>query len=308
MVIKTTGLLHTVKDEHERIFNCTVRGKFRIKGIRLTNPVAVGDQVEFIREGKEKKGVIVHIFPRKNYIIRKSINLSREAHIIAANVDQAFLIISLRQPVTMSMFIDRFLISAEAYKIPACLIFNKTDLYKPQDLQILASWKKIYEAAGYPCFETSIPNETGIESVRKQLDNKITVFSGNSGVGKSSLINCLDPDLELRVGEISDLHQLGKHTTTYAEMFEVNSSAWIIDTPGIKGFGMVDMKKEELYHFFPEIFTVSAHCRYHNCTHSHEPDCAVKAAVDRGEISAMRYKNYLSLLSDDEGKYRTTPW
>ncbi|MBT3750526.1 MAG: ribosome small subunit-dependent GTPase A, partial [Bacteroidetes bacterium] len=254
------------------------------------------------------KGVITKIDPRRNYIIRKSTKLSKEAHIIASNVDQAFLIVSLRDPVTMSMFIDRFLISAEAYKIPARLIFNKTDLYREKENLTLREWKRIYEAAGYPCYESSVPENTGIDELRSLLLNKITVFSGNSGVGKSSLINCLKPDLNLKIQEISEMHKTGKHTTTYAEMFEFESSGWIIDTPGIRGFGTVDMQKEELYHFFPEIFEKADNCRYHNCTHSHEPDCAVVSAVEEGKISFMRYNNYISLLTDNDEKYRKTPW
>jgi len=308
LVIKTTGSWHTVKTNSGQFISCTIKGKFRVKGIRLTNPVAVGDVVEFKMEEGQEKGVIVKIHPRKNYIIRKSINLAREAHILAANVDQALLMVSLREPSTFSMFIDRFLVSAEAYKIPVILIFNKTDIYLPEDFEILSEWKKIYEAAGYPCYDMSVLKSVGIETIRQILRDRISVISGNSGVGKSSMINALIPGVVLKTAEISSSHLLGKHTTTYPEMLSLETGGYIIDTPGIRGFGMLDIGKEELYHFFPEIFKMSDACKYHNCTHSHEPDCAVAVAVEQGKISFMRYNNYLAMLTDDDEKYRKTPW
>lgn len=308
LVIKTTGSWHTVKINSGEIVSCTIKGRFRIKGIRLTNPVAVGDIVELKKEEGQENGVIFKIHPRKNYIIRKSINLAREAHILAANVDQALLMVTLKEPTTYSMFIDRFLVSAEAYKIPAILIFNKTDIYLPGDLKILDDWKGIYEAAGYPCYAMSVLKSTGIDDIRRILSGKISVIGGNSGVGKSSLINTLIPGLGLKTAEVSSAHLSGKHTTTYPEMLPLDEGGYVIDTPGIRGFGMIDIGKEELYHFFPEIFNMSHACKYHNCTHSHEPDCAVAVAVEEGKISFMRYKNYLAILTDDDEKYRKTPW
>ncbi|MEA1877780.1 MAG: ribosome small subunit-dependent GTPase A [Bacteroidota bacterium] len=308
LVIKTTGSWHKVKTSNGQIISCTIKGKFRIKGIRLTNPVAVGDIVELKKEEGQENGIIVKIHPRKNYIIRKSINLAREAHILAANVDQALLMVTLKEPTTYSMFIDRFLVSAEAYKIPAILVFNKTDIYLPEDLKILNDWKGIYEAAGYRCYAISVLKSTGIDDIRRILSGKISVISGNSGVGKSSLINTLLPGLVLKTAEVSSAHLSGKHTTTYPEMLALEEGGHVIDTPGIRGFGMIDVRKEELYHFFPEIFNMSHACKYHNCTHSHEPDCAVAVAVEEGKISFMRYKNYLAILSDDDEKYRKTPW
>lgn len=279
-----------------------------MKGIRLTNPVAVGDVVEIeFMEGQET-GVICKIWPRKNYIIRKSINLAREAHILAANVDQAFLMVTLRDPTTFSMFIDRFLVSAEAYKIPASLIFNKIDIYQEEDIRQMAEWVQIYTRAGYPCHELSVKKSIGTEAFLANLSDKISVISGNSGVGKSSLINALIPGSRLKTGTISSHHLAGKHTTTYPEMIELPGGGYIIDTPGIRGFGTVDIGKEELYHFFPDLFRVSSGCKYHNCSHSHEPDCAVIRAVEGGEISLMRYNNYLNMLNEDDEKYRKTPW
>ncbi len=308
IVVKTTGSRHSVKISSRQIIPCTIKGKFRMKGIRLTNPVAVGDNVEILKEKDQDGGVIVKIHPRRNYIIRKSINLAREAHILAANVDQAILMISLREPTTFSMFIDRFLVSAEAYKIPVSLIFNKTDIYLPEDFKILAEWRKIYEAAGYPCYDISVEKSKGIEKIRQVLLGKLSVLSGNSGVGKSSLINTLIPGIQLKIAEISSSHLLGKHTTTYPEMLPLKNGGYIIDTPGIRGFGVIDIEKEELYHFFPEIFKMSHNCKFNNCTHSHEPDCAVVEAVEQGKISFMRYNNYVTMLTDDDDKYRKTPW
>lgn len=308
LVIKTTGSWHTVKINSGQIISCTIKGKFRIKGIRLTNPVAVGDEVGITHEEDQEIGIIVKIFPRKNYVIRKSINLAREAHILASNVDQAFLMVTLREPTTFSMFIDRFLVSTEAYKIPAHIIFNKIDIYEDEDFQTMAKWKLIYEDAGYPCHEISVLESKGIDGVRDIMSNKISVISGNSGVGKSSLINVLSPKADLKIGDISSHHLSGMHTTTYPEMLMMENGGYIIDTPGIKGFGTVDIGKEELYHFFPEIFKVSELCKYNNCTHSHEPDCAVAVAVEEGIISFMRYNNYITMLTDEEDKYRKNPW
>lgn len=308
MVIKTTGSRHLVRIDGVGVLSCTIKGRFRIQGIRLTNPVAVGDQVVVIPGQDQDTGIITEILPRKNYIIRKSINLSKEAHILAANLDLALVMVTLRDPVTMSMFVDRFLVSAEAYKIPAGLIFNKLDLYTDEDFDKMGEWSAAYEDAGYAVYHLSVKKNIGIEQLQADLCDKITLISGNSGVGKSSLINRLVPGQDLRIGEISEAHKAGIHTTTYAEMLLLNEGGYVIDTPGIKGFGTIDIRKDELYHFFPEIFRLSSACRYHNCTHSHEPGCAVLTAVEQGDLSYMRYTNYLNMLSENDEKYRTTPW
>jgi len=308
IVIKTTGSWHTVKTDSGLEIPCTIKGKFRLKGIRLTNPVAVGDLVDVQWDEDQDFGVIKTIQPRRNYIIRKSINLAREAHILAANIDQAVLVVTLRNPTTQSMFIDRFMVTAEAYKIPAVLVFNKLDIYTDEDFETMASWTEDYTAAGYSCHHVSVKESVGLDGLAGLMSDKINLLSGNSGVGKSSLINYLIPDAELKIGEISEMHKSGKHTTTYPEMLTMPDGGFVIDTPGIKGFGTIEIEREELYHFFPEIFKVSDKCKYHNCTHSHEPDCAVISAVKAGELSYMRYYNYLTMYSDDDEKYRKTPW
>ena len=308
IVIKTTGSWHTVRANEGREVLCKVKGKFRIKGIRTTNPVAVGDEVDFQAVEEDGIGVIVKIYPRRNYIIRKATNLSKESHIIGANLDQAWLIATLRDPVTFSLFIDRFLVTAEAYQIPAFLIFNKWDIYTDEEKEKLENWKLIYEKAGYPCFFTSAESGEGIKEIRVAIKDKLNIFSGNSGVGKSTLINILDPSIKQKTEEISEMHHTGKHTTTYSEMLSIGSGGQIIDTPGISGFGTVDIEKNELYHFFPEIFKHSSDCQFHNCTHYHEPGCMVQEAVVKGEISEMRYMNYLSMFEEEPGKYRQTPW
>jgi len=308
IVIKTTGSWHTVRTEEGNTLLCKVKGKFRIKGIRTTNPVAVGDKVEVQYVEGEDFGSIFKIHPRRNYIIRKAINLSKESHIIGANLDQAWLIATLRDPVTFPLFIDRFLITAEAYQIPARIIFNKWDIYSADEKEQLEDWKYIYEKAGYPCIFTSTVSGEGLDELKSLIKDKLNVFSGNSGVGKSSLINAIDPNLDQKTEAISEAHHTGKHTTTYPEMLTIQGGGYIIDTPGISGFGTVDIEKSELYHFFPEIFKRAADCQFHNCTHYHEPGCAVQMAVVKGEISEMRYSNYLSILEEDSGKYRQSPW
>lgn len=308
MVIKTTGSRHLVKTDDGSEFSCIIRGKFRLKGMRLTNPVAVGDQVEFKTGDNPGSGIITHILPRKNYMIRRSTKLSKEAHILAANIDLALVMVSLRQPTTMSLFIDRFLVTAEAYKIRAGVLFNKLDVYTDEDFETLEEWSAAYHEAGYALYHISLKERIGLEPLMQDLSDKITLISGNSGVGKSSLINHCIPGLSLRVGTISETHQAGIHTTTYPEMLELQGGGYLIDTPGIKAFGTLDLFKEELYHFFPEIFRLSDQCRYHNCTHSHEPDCAVRLAAETGMLSAMRYNNYLNMLMDQDEKYRKTPW
>jgi ribosome biogenesis GTPase len=308
IVIKTTGSWHTVRINEGKEILCKVKGRFRIKGIRTTNPVAVGDKVDIQYAEEEDVGVIFNIYPRLNYIIRKATNLSKESHIIGANLDQAWLIATLRDPVTFPLFIDRFIVTAEAYQIPACLVFNKWDIYNKEEKEKLEDWKYIYERAGYPCIFTSVVTGEGIQELRVAIKDKLNVFSGNSGVGKSSLINKLDPNMDQRTDEISEMHKTGKHTTTYPEMLSIHTGGRLIDTPGISGFGTVDIDKNELYHFFPEIFKHASSCQFHNCTHYHEPGCAVQKAVINGQISQMRYRNYVSMFEEEPGKYRQTPW
>lgn len=277
-----------------------------MKGIKTTNPVAVGDYVDIKTDEKTGDGVIVNIAPRNNYIIRKSINLSKQAHILAANIDQAILMVTLKQPKTYPEFIDRFLVSAEAYEIPAKIIFNKTDIYNNKDVEFLNDLINTYTNIGYDCFQASAKNKTGLPEIIHLLKNKTTVIAGHSGVGKSTLINVIDPELELKTRELSEYHESGQHTTTYPEMHELQIGGYIIDTPGIKGFGVIDIEKEEMSHFFPEMFGILENCQYYNCTHSHEPNCAVKTAVEQGKIKESRYKSYLKLLfGDDDEKYRT---
>jgi ribosome biogenesis GTPase len=303
LVIKSTGSWYTVKTNDGEMHNCRIKGRFRLEGIRTTNPIAVGDRVDF-EEEKESK-VIVKIHDRKNYIIRKASNLSKHSQIIASNVDQAFLIVTVNYPLTTTTFIDRFLAAAEAYRIPVSLIFNKIDRYRPNDKKRLSELKGIYENIGYKCFEISAKNGVHLEIIKDALKGRINLLSGHSGVGKSTLINAIQPGLNLKTGEISEAHSQGKHTTTFSEMFELHFGGYIIDTPGIRGFGTIDMEKEELWHFFPEIFEKSRECQFHNCSHIHEPKCAVKTAVENGQISFTRYESYLSMVAEDEdNKYR----
>lgn len=309
MVIKSTGSWYQVKTEHGTIVPCKIRGKFRSLGIRTTNPLAVGDRVQFTHDKKSEHGVITTIEPRKNYIIRRSINLSKQTHILAANIDQALLMVTLVKPRTFPEFIDRFLVSAEAYNIPAKIVFNKTDLYDKSAFDELEILLAIYEKIGYQCFTISAKEKTGVDTINNLLRNRITLISGHSGVGKSTLINAIEPGINLKTTEISQYHDSGKHTTTFPEMHALTNGGYIIDTPGIKGFGVVDMNKEELSHYFPEIFTLSEHCQYYNCTHSHEPNCAVKKGVQEGVISELRYRSYISLLvGDEDEKYRSNAY
>ena len=305
LVLKSTGSFYSVKDlETNKIVTCIVRGKLRIQGIKSTNPVAVGDMVDYEIPDNTETGIIKDVLERKNYIIRKSTNLSKQTQILAANIDQAILLVTIAYPETYPLFIDRFLITAEAYSIPAKLIFNKIDLYNKEQTDFMNYLMDVYQKAGYECFTTSVIQKHNIENVKSLLKDKITLISGNSGVGKSSLINLVDPGLKLKTSEISDYHKSGKHTTTFAEMFELAIGGYIIDTPGIRGFGLHDFQKNELFHYFPEIFKASKSCKFYNCTHVHEPGCAVKKEVEEGNISQLRYENYLSILFDDESKHR----
>ena len=305
LVIKSTGSWYSIKDtETGEIVSCNIRGKLRIQGIKSTNPVAVGDFVEYEMQENSDTGIIKDVLERKNYIIRKSTNLSKQTHILAANLDQAILMVTLAFPETYTIFIDRFLITAEAYRIPAKLIFNKIDLYDENQRGYLKKLIDIYESVGYECIATSVKENRNISKVTGLLKNNTSLIAGNSGVGKSSLINLVDPKLQLKTSEISDYHKSGKHTTTFAEMFELSIGGFVIDTPGIRGFGLHDIQDEELFHFFPEIFKTSENCKYHNCTHVHEPGCAVKVAIEEGTVSQLRYENYLNILFDEETKHR----
>lgn len=302
IVIKSTGSWYLVKRTNGEIIEARIRGKLRTKGLRTTNPVAVGDIVSL--EKNEDNFVITEIGERRNYIIRKSTNLSKEAHIIASNVDQTLLIATINHPVTSAVFIDRILATTEAYNIPAILVFNKSDLYDNTDRAKATELITIYSEIGYRCLQVSAVTGQNITELRELLKDKVTVLSGMSGVGKSTLINCIEPQLQLKTASISDSHDTGKHTTTFAEMFPLNEGGYIVDTPGVRSFGIIDMEKEEISHFFPEIFRVSEHCRFYNCTHIHEPGCAVIEAVQNGRISESRYWSYLSMMEESKEKYR----
>ena len=323
LVIKNTGSWYTVFTDDGQFLDCKVKGNFRIKGIRSTNPVAVGDRVSVsilpTANGQQPTAWITEIEDRRNYIIRKSINLSKQSHILAANVDQALLVITVSRPETSTTFIDRFLASAEAYRVPVILIFNKTDLLSDDELHYQQMMIQLYETIGYECHAISAQTGEGVEALRPLLEGKITLLSGNSGVGKSTLINRLVPHANQRVADISEAHQTGTHTTTFSEMIPItgelsscetsltanSQQSWLIDTPGIKGFGTFDMEREELTSYFREIFEFSKQCRFSDCTHTHEPGCAVLKAVEDHYIAQSRYQSYLSMLDDkDENKYR----
>ncbi|MBQ8423933.1 MAG: ribosome small subunit-dependent GTPase A [Coprobacter sp.] len=304
LVIKNTGSWYQVKTDDGALIECKIKGNFRLKGIRSTNPVAVGDKVH-IDINKEGTAFIVDIDERENYIIRKASNLSKESHILAANIDQALLVVTINHPQTHLVFIDRFLATAEAYRIPVRLIFNKIDLYDDDDTELLNGVIDLYRYIGYDCYTISATTGVGINAVRSLLQGKVTLISGNSGVGKSTLINAIMPDLNLKTGEISASHHKGMHTTTFSEMFPLPQGGYLIDTPGVKGFGTIDFAPEEVAHFFPEIFRLSHDCRFGNCTHRHEPGCAVLQALDEHRISESRYTSYLSIIDDSTaGKYR----
>ena len=305
LVVRSTGSWYDVRTDDGQLIACKVKGNFRLRGIRSTNPVAVGDWVEI------KDGFIIEIYDRRNYIIRRASNLSKQSHIIASNVDLACLIVTVAHPETSTTFIDRFLASAEAYRVPVALIFNKVDLYDEDQRRYLDAVMTLYRYLDYPCFAVSAQTGEGVESLIEELQGKVTLFSGNSGVGKSTLLNLLVPGACAKTAALSDAHDQGLHTTTFSEMYELPSSSlnpqpsYIIDTPGIRGFGTFDFQREEVSHYFREIFQTSAQCRFGNCTHTHEPGCAVLKALDSHQIAESRYRSYLSMLEDeDEGKYR----
>lgn len=299
IVVKSTGSWYNVKLENGEVVEARIQGKFRIKGIRSTNPVAVGDVVT-IKQDENINNVITEIADRKNYIVRKSINLSKHSHIIAANIDQAVLIVTISQPKTTTGFIDRFLISAEAYHIPTILAFNKIDIYNKEELEELKTLMDIYTKIGYQCIAVSALNNENLEAIKDVLKNKTSVVSGHSGVGKSTLLNTIEPTLDLKTSTISEMHEQGKHTTTFAEMFDLSFGGYIIDTPGVKAFGLIDFDKADLSHYFLEMRAILDHCQYSNCQHINEPKCAVKDAVAKNEIADFRYNNYLSMYNDDE--------
>lgn len=304
LVIKNTGSWYTVLTDGGETVDCKIKGKFRLMDIRSTNPVAVGDRVT-IEIGADKAAYITEIRDRSNYIVRKSPNLSKQSHIIAANVDQACLVVTVNRPQTSTTFIDRFLASAEAYRVPVILLFNKTDLLSDEELEYQRMMIHLYETVGYVCKAVSAIDDGVCSTLKPILQDKITLFSGNSGVGKSTLLNRLIPGLNLRTAEISQVHNTGMHTTTFSEMLRLPYGGWAIDTPGIKGFGTFDMEPGEICGYFKEIFKFSKDCRFSNCTHTHEPGCAVRKAVEEHYIAESRYASYLSMLDDkDENKYR----
>lgn len=304
VIIQTTGANHIVESK-ETLYNCIIRGKLRLKAYKSTNPVAVGDIVDF-ELIDESNGIIVKIHERKNCIIRKSTNLSKESHIIASNIDQAIFIFTMRNPVTTTVFLDRFLVAAESYSIPAIILFNKIDIYKSEEFNEVAELMATYDEIGYKIIETSVANNYNLELVKEILKDRVTLISGHSGVGKTSLINAIVPELNLKTAEISESHYSGKHTTTFARMLALPFGGHIIDTPGIRGFGLIEIKKEEVYHFFPEFFKMAENCKYYNCTHLNEPECAVKEAVENGLISWSRYKSYLNIIMDEADKHRVS--
>jgi len=304
LVIKNTGSWYLVKTDDGRYVECKIKGNFRLKGIKSTNPVVVGDYVQIV-DNNDNAAFITEIEDRKNYIVRRASNLSKQSHILAANLDQCMLLVTVNYPETSTIFIDRFLASAEAYRVPVKLIFNKVDKYSQDEVNYMDALINLYKNIGYECFKISAKENIGLDEINRELNGKVTLLSGNSGVGKSTLINAILPEESQKTREISVMHNKGMHTTTYSEMFPVDGEGYIIDTPGIKGFGSFDMDEEEMSHYFKEIFKFSVDCKYGNCTHRHEPGCAVIKAVEDNYISQSRYNSYLNMLEDkEEGKYR----
>jgi len=305
-VYKSTGSWYSVKTEEGVYYDCRIKGKFRIKGIKSTNPVAVGDHVDFDIDKKSdvETGVITAIHDRENYIIRKSVNLSKQTHIIASNIDQVFLLVTLNNPPTFTAFIDRFLVTAEAYGIKAILLFNKVDTYDEEELLEIKYLAALYRDIGYECVGISALKEKNLEAVKELMTGKVNMFTGHSGVGKSTLVNAIEPTLDIKTKEISEQHMQGQHTTTFAEMFDLQFDAKIIDTPGIKGFGIVDMEREEIGDYFPEFFALKNECKFNNCLHLQEPKCAVKDALDNDELHWSRYKSYQQMLEGEQEHYR----
>ena len=304
VVIKNTGSWYVVRTDDGRLFSCKVRGNFRLRGLRTTNPVAVGDHVRFI-VGEDETGLISELLDRRNYIIRKASNLSKQSHILAANVDQVLLLVTIAHPVVSTTFIDRFLAVAEAYRVPVILLFNKTDLYAEEEMQQMQSLVSLYRSLGYQCLPCSVLKGEGLDELQSLLRDRVTLLSGNSGVGKSTLLNYLIPGLDVRTEAISLSHDSGQHTTTFSEMFTLPFGGEVIDTPGIKGFGTFDIEREELSHYFREIFQIGQQCRFQDCTHTHEPGCAVRQALEEGRIATSRFTSYLSMLDDkEEDRYR----
>ncbi|MFC0604114.1 ribosome small subunit-dependent GTPase A [Winogradskyella pulchriflava] len=309
-VYKSTGSWYTVKTLNGKFYECRIKGRFRLEGIKSTNPIAVGDNVEFQLETKNntETGVINRIEERKNYIVRKSVNLSKQTHIIASNIDQVFLLITIDNPPTFTSFIDRFLVTAEAYAVKTVLLFNKIDTYDEEKLMEVKYLTSIYKKIGYECINISATTGENIDKVKALMVDKVSMFAGHSGVGKSTLVNAIEPSLDLKTKAISEQHMQGQHTTTFAEMFDLSFGAKIIDTPGIKGFGIVDMEKEEVGDYFPEFFELKQDCKFNNCLHLKEPKCAVKDALETDEVSYSRYRSYIQILEGEDEHYRTDNW
>tara|TARA_R110002050_G_scaffold94765_3_gene197345 strand:- start:79754 stop:80704 length:951 start_codon:yes stop_codon:yes gene_type:complete len=309
-VYKSTGSWYTIKTQLGDTYECRIKGKFRLKGIKSTNPIAVGDIVDFELEtdNNQESGIIHNIHDRTNYIVRKSVNLSKQTHIISANIDQVFLMITINNPPTLTSFIDRFLVTANAYSIKTVLLFNKIDTYDEDTLNEVKYLAHVYRKIGYECIGVSAKTGKNIEKVKALMLGKVSMFSGHSGVGKSTLVNAIEPTLNIKTKEISTQHMQGQHTTTFAEMFDLSFDATIIDTPGIKGFGVVDMEKEEVGDYFPEFFALKQNCKFNNCLHIKEPKCAIKKALDSGDLEFSRYRSYIQIIEGEDEHYRTDTW